>query len=250
MSDGGRKGKDWNLAFVALAFGLYTLVESGSFNYQLQYAVWNFHWGTTQMGLWLSGTGVGRAITLCFIVPWVTEYLSRNWLENPSASSDESLDPNAEINVAASESQPPCNAARTDLALTRLSVAVDFFCFLLALLSIGPISWTVGTQLAALSSGFPPFIQSLALSFIPQDESNAGALFAGLGVLQTICSGILGPIMFGTLCTAAVATFPKAMFALCALLLASAFSLVYSLRLPRDEAASPEDQETRVLLQN
>ena len=47
----------------------------------------------------------------------------------------------------------------------------------------------------------------------PQDTSNAGRLFGALAAIQSVGQMILGPLIFGVVYAATVATFPKAIFA-------------------------------------
>jgi len=235
ITNSGEQGKDWSLALVATAYGTFTLVKAGLYGYKLQYAIFNFGWSSVELGIWLTFIGIGRAFNLCVVVPLVTRYITG---KRPSMSlptdppESQSLLPNSE-----SHNPPP---SQHDLTLARISVAIEFCCYVLILLSIGPKSWTVGTQLTSFSTGFEPFSHSLALSLIPGGENKAGALFGGLSVLQALCSGIFGPFIFGTIYVHTVTTLPKAIFAVGLLLLAVALALLCSLRLSRTKISLEE----------
>lgn len=231
-TEGNGKGKDWNLTSVAIAFGIFSLLM-GAYPYKFQYAIGNFGWDSVQLGIWLSFIGIGRALALCVVIPLVARLIrrSRPPIALPVGDS-EPLSPDAESGT--SITLPSAHPAHHDLILARISVAIEFFCYILLLLSTGPKSWTIGTQLSSFSSGFAPMLQSVALSLVRGEENNAGALFGGLSVLQALCSGIIGPFIFGTVYMFTVGSFPKAIFAVGLGIAAVTFILVCTLRLPQD----------------
>lgn len=95
----------------------------------------------------------------------------------------------SQILLRDTEDEPlPCSPhpAHNDLALTRISGAIVVVSYLLIVLSTGPVSWTFATQLGSLSSGFSPFISSVAFFLLPGGKDQAGAFFGGLGVVQTL----------------------------------------------------------------
>ncbi|KDQ18950.1 hypothetical protein BOTBODRAFT_28428 [Botryobasidium botryosum FD-172 SS1] len=235
----GGRGRDWNITFVAIAFGFFSLLM-GAYPFKFQYAIGNFGWGSVQLGIWLSFIGIGRAVALCIVVPLVARLIKRA-TSGPIAlpvSSEEPLQHDAESNTAAVGRSHP---AHYDLIMARISVAIEFFCYVLLLLSTGPKSWIVGTQLSSFSSGFAPMLQSVALSLVRGETNNAGALFGGMSVLQALCSGIIGPFVFGTVYMFTVGSFPKAIFIVGLGITAVTFGLVCALRLPlnREPVSQP-----------
>ncbi|KDQ17926.1 hypothetical protein BOTBODRAFT_29237 [Botryobasidium botryosum FD-172 SS1] len=233
--ENGRKQKDWNLTIVAIAFGIFTLLQ-GSYPYKFQYAIGMFGWDSVQLGIWLTFIGVGRALNLCVVVPLATKYLKRE--KQPIAlptDSPESEPLLSDLEGCTAPAQLARHPAQYDLILTRLSVVNEFLCYTILTLSVGPKSWTLGTQLSSFSTGFAPLIQSLALSLVRGEngnENNAGALFGGLSVLQALCSGIVGPFIFGTVYVVTVATFPKTIFCVALSITVITFALLGAVRLP------------------
>jgi len=179
------------------------------------------------------------------VIPLVTRLVKRVSSSGPIAlpvGSEEPLQHDAENNTAAVGRSHP---AHHDLIMARISVAIEFFCYVVLLLSTGPKSWTIGTQLSSFSSGFSPMLQSVALSLVRGEANNAGALFGGLSVLQALCSGIIGPFIFGTVYVFTVGSFPKAIFIVGLGITAVTFGLVCVLRLPPNREPVSQPGETR-----
>lgn len=108
--------------------------------------------------------------------------------------------PHAEVNVDVSESAPLVHSTDTEnvpsvstrhpaydnLLLTQGSVAIEIVCYFLIVLSTGSKSWIFATLLSTCAKGFTPFVQSVALSLLPEGAQRAAELFAGLGVVQSL----------------------------------------------------------------
>ena len=122
---------------------------------------------------------------------------------------------------------------RFDMSLIRGSLFVDLCSHLLVALAppeYGPAGgqalFVGATALSSFGAGLVPAVNSLALCILqaqaeaaaaagapPQDTSNIGRLFGALAAIQSVGQMILGPLLFGVVYSATVATYPKAIFA-------------------------------------
>ncbi|KAG8810905.1 hypothetical protein FRC18_003760 [Serendipita sp. 400] len=65
---GNSQQKNWNLTFLAIAYGVITLLI-GSYQFKFQYANYTFGWTSQELGYWLSVIGALRAIHLIILLP-------------------------------------------------------------------------------------------------------------------------------------------------------------------------------------
>lgn len=133
-----------------------------------------------------------------------------------------------------------------DLILLRSSFFIE--CVSHTLVSFIPPTAGAGpfvafTTLSCLGTGVIPAVNSLALCILqmqseasaaaggpPQDTTNVGRLFGALASIQCVGQMILGPLIFGVVYSATVATFPKTIFATAAAITLVALALLCLLR--------------------
>ncbi|CAE7098979.1 unnamed protein product [Rhizoctonia solani] len=113
-----------------------------------------------------------------------------------------------------------------DLFVARLSVGIEFCAFFLLCSTTSASGFVVTTALSIFGAGASPALQSLALGILGGDEKDVGRLFGALTTLGSIASMILSPMIFGSLYTLTVATFPKAIFVVVAAVFAVALAFL------------------------
>ncbi|KAH7341322.1 hypothetical protein B0J17DRAFT_646103 [Rhizoctonia solani] len=99
-----------------------------------------------------------------------------------------------------------------DLLVARLSMVMDFWSYFLLCSSTSATGFVLTTTLSAFGGGTSPALQSLALGVLGGEEKDVGRLFGALSMLSSISSTILSPMIFGTLYSLTVTTYPKAIF--------------------------------------
>ncbi|KAJ1308003.1 hypothetical protein OPQ81_002076 [Rhizoctonia solani] len=99
-----------------------------------------------------------------------------------------------------------------DLLVARLSMVIDFWSYFLLCSSTSATGFVLTTTLSAFGGGTSPALQSLALGILGGEEKDVGRLLGALSMLSSISSMILSPMIFGSIYSLTVATFPKAMF--------------------------------------
>ncbi|KAF9520614.1 hypothetical protein BS47DRAFT_1286818 [Hydnum rufescens UP504] len=249
-------GRDWNLTWLALAYFVHASL-GGSGEYKIQYAAAAFHWTSEQLGYWLTAIGITSSLQLLIILPLIYRLLGprRSPLRDPDVPSDSPtqplLDAAPPTNPSASAGTSPHNlslnpshdqrmsrrqahrVATFDLRVTKISAFINLLSYLLVCIVAGPLLFTASTCLAPLGVGFGPGLQSLAIALMPRGGEDAGKLFGALALISALSAQIIGPTFFGAAYIATVATFPKAIFLLSALLLLGTTGFLFFIRLPR-----------------
>ena len=115
---------------------------------------------------------------------------------------------------------PPHNPG-FDLVVARLSLGVELLQYTLVLLSTNTHLFVAATLISSFSGGYTPSVQALAVELSSRNSpvkpvgstaENYGQLFGALGVLQALCSQMIGPVLFGSVFVGTVDYFPKAIF--------------------------------------
>lgn len=115
---------------------------------------------------------------------------------------------------------PPHDPA-FDLVIAKLSLGIELLQYTLAVLSQNTNLFIAATLISAFSGGYTPSIQALAVELSGRNApakpagsnvGNFGQLFGALGVIQALCSQMIGPALFGGVFVATVKYFPKAIF--------------------------------------
>lgn len=97
----------------------------------------------------------------------------------------------------------------------------------------------IATSLTSFGSGSIPSLSSTVLGYVRyrnaqgellDQEEDVGALFGSLAVLQALGQAIIGPIVFGTVYSLTVATYPKGVFLLASGVTGLALLLLCSVR--------------------
>ena len=158
-----------------------------------------------------------------------------------------------------------------DLFLTRLCFVLDILSHTFVVLSPSPsatihalsnrtassysqIMFVAASSLSSFGSGVVPAVQSLALSILQSrsisnakagckgEDVDIGRLFGALAVLQAVGQMILGPLIFGFIYSATVATFPKAIFTTAGGICVVSIAFVFLIR----PVAGPKGKRRRV----
>jgi len=128
-----------------------------------------------------------------------------------------------------------------DLALARISLFIDVISYAIIALVPTALAFTLGNMSAAMGSGFSPAIYSVALAlYRRRGGTESGRLFGALGVVQGLCSQILGPAIYGLVYMKTVATFPQAIYFASVIALVISCMLLVFVKLPKE----PRDQES------
>ncbi|KAI0341888.1 MFS general substrate transporter [Trametopsis cervina] len=241
-----RPKRDWNLLLLALAYGSTQLII-GSYTYKFQYTASAFGWTSEEIGYWLSMVGVTRALYLTAILPLCIKLFKSTPKTGPihlPADSDESrTESNTDPETLASKSTTH-HALAFDLSLAKVSIAIEVVSYTLLCFANSAVPYTLFTMVDALGAGFEPAVSSVALGlYIQRGGTESGKLFGALSVVQSLCTFILGPIVFGTTFVKTVAIFPKAIFLLAAGAVTLSFFILLFVRLsPADGAFRPSGE--------
>ncbi|KAG9315207.1 major facilitator superfamily domain-containing protein [Chiua virens] len=248
--------KDWSLTFLGFSLFVHTL-SSGVFQIKYIYAEHVYEWGAEQLSYYVSFLGGIRACFLLALLPFILGTFKPVQAAVSSAGSAKPKLTKGHL----------FSLIRFDLLVVRCSMMIDFWSF--ALVAFFPLpsddpasTWRsqamfIGaTSLGCAGAGLMPAVQSLALCTLqgrnlaakeeiarlhgrvsPEDDApESGNLFAAMSILQLISSSILAPIMFATIYSETIASYPKAVFAAAAILVA--FAIVLTLFVRPDDRLS------------
>ncbi|KAH9045078.1 hypothetical protein EDB84DRAFT_1469066 [Lactarius hengduanensis] len=210
----GRRGRDWNLTLTGLALFLYVLADQ-VYNLKYLYVKHVYDWSTEQLGYYMSFLWIIRAANLLIIYLvshiLILAYFASNRKTPTKNSSPEHL----------------AAAIRFDQRIAAISLFTDASAN--ALVAISPTSsqplFVFLTSLGALTSGGHPALQSLgAVSLRAMGKGNeVGLVFGALGLVNA-------PWHIRSDLRETVATFPKAMFVMSAVMLYIAVTLLARVR--------------------
>lgn len=129
-----------------------------------------------------------------------------------------------------------------DFGLARVSLAIEVISYALVPFASTGLRYTVITMLGAFGSGFGPAMQSVALGlYTLRGGTESGRLFGALSVVQSLCSQVLGPALYGFTFMSTVRTFPAAIFFVTSASILVAFTFLALVRLPREGPANEEE---------
>ncbi|KZV76316.1 MFS general substrate transporter [Peniophora sp. CONT] len=229
----GRKGYDWNLTLVGVVQFIYIL-SIQVYNLKYLYTKHVYGWTGEQLGYYMSLLYVTRAINLLLLLPTVLAYFAPKRPTNNNAT-------------LFSLSQ----AIVFDRAVTAISYFTDATAN--ALVVLAPSSnqglFIFLTSLNSITSGGYPALQSLGAVTLQNmgRGSEIGLVFGAMGLINS-ASHIIAPGIYAALYGATVAKFPKAIFALSAVLLYLAVGALMLIRskinfLPSDGEYAPAPQD-------
>jgi MFS family permease len=111
-------------------------------------------------------------------------------------------------------------------------------------LGVSPELFVVLSILLTFSSGHSPAANSLALTLVG-DSRQSGRLFGGIAVIQALGASLVGPLMYGGLFSATVATFAEGIFVMAACGQFVAFVLFMCVRLPEGKEEETKAERGR-----
>uniref|UniRef100_A0A0W0EY72 Uncharacterized protein n=1 Tax=Moniliophthora roreri TaxID=221103 RepID=A0A0W0EY72_MONRR len=213
----GESRRDWNLTFVGGALFLY-LVSIGVYQIKYLYGTHVYSWKADQASFtWLLHV-VALDITSCES-PVIISYFK------PKPQHGESPSIQSEL--------------RSDKLLASTSLAVDGLSDALVVLvpSSSQFAFVALSCLSSFTSGGNPTLHSLAAVCLHASghSSEVGSLFGAMAVLSAIAH-VISPTIYAVTYGSTVASFPKAIFVLAAVLLGLA---VFLLSLVRSRHALP-----------
>ncbi|PCH37837.1 MFS general substrate transporter [Wolfiporia cocos MD-104 SS10] len=232
----GKRKRSWNLLLLAAGYGC-TIALKGDITYEYQYMSLTFGWTSEQLGYYTSALGATRAIYLTVLLPVIMKLLQPKLaaVRLPDEAYDHpqtSQTSNAEQPQARAEQAATPHSSTLDLALARISILIEVVAYIMMALAPNGYVFTAYAVFSALGVGFTPAINSVASALYTQNGGKElGKLFGALGVVQTICSQVLGPFLFGVTYMKTVATAPKAIFAVSVAALTTSFLLLAPIRL-------------------
>ncbi|KAI0930891.1 hypothetical protein AcV7_004954 [Taiwanofungus camphoratus] len=252
-----KKGKrDWSLVLLAAGYGMAVTIK-GSSAYKMQYLSLAFGWSAEEIGYWSSILSVALAVHLTVILPTIIKFFQ----PKPPAiqlpvEQDEPLHPSASSSSSSSPlpstkaSRPSLNQTFSptfDLAVARISLAIGVVSYILMTAAPNGYVFTVYTVFSAFSMGYSPATNSVASALYTRSGGKElGRLFGALAVVQTICSQIVGPFLFGVTYMKTVATFPSAIYLAAAGMLGASLVLFSCVSLQSARVfASSTDMEDR-----
>ncbi|KZS92595.1 hypothetical protein SISNIDRAFT_122114 [Sistotremastrum niveocremeum HHB9708] len=227
-----RKGKDWSLTLIALALFSY-LLSLGIFQIRYLYATHTYSWGTAQLSYYVSFVGAARAVYLLLVLPYLIKTFK------PTSDPTKRGTPAYDKTIA--------KEMHFDLTVAKCSLIIDMFSHSLVSLLDPSFErlFVAFSSMTSLGSGAVPSVHSLALciSQTYQDAGGPGAVFGALSMLQAVGSMIIGPLLFGLIFSETVAMFPRAIFAMAAVLLVISVSLMNFVRPSRRLEAMIRERE-------
>lgn len=131
-----------------------------------------------------------------------------------------------------------------DLYTIRLSLLFEALMFCILALGVSPELFVVLSILLTFSSGHSPAANSLALTLVG-DSRQSGRLFGGIAVIQALGASLVGPLMYGGLFSATVATFAEGIFVMAACGQFVAFVLFMCVRLPEGKEEETKAERGR-----
>ncbi|KZV83796.1 hypothetical protein EXIGLDRAFT_777185 [Exidia glandulosa HHB12029] len=189
------------------------------------------------MGYWLSTVGVMRALHLLVVLPIVIKLFKPR--PEPIQLDGEENDlltvPRPSTSRATSASSlfrrpRMAHPGSFDLVLARGSLVIDILSYVGTLFAMDGAQFTAATIVGAFGGGLSPAIHSLALLLFGTEET--GKLFGALSVVQTLCSQVIGPSLFGVVFMTTVSWFPKGIFVVAILGLTMSLGFMMLIRLP------------------
>ncbi|KAI0030125.1 major facilitator superfamily domain-containing protein [Vararia minispora EC-137] len=220
-SASGRVGRDWSLTWLALGL-LCVLLSAGIFQIKYLFAEHVYGWDSEQLSYYVTYAGGLRAMNMLFLMPFIITHFK------PKASGP--------VSTPADAFALSSRVMAFDLRVARTAVFLDILSHGLVLLPItnGPITFCAFTGLSSIAAAVVPTAQSVALSLFNRNprnvETGVGALFGAMSAIQAIGQMIIGPLLFGMVYSASVATFPKAIFALACGLVTASFCFLLLIR--------------------
>ncbi|KAI0699674.1 major facilitator superfamily domain-containing protein [Cytidiella melzeri] len=248
-----RKKRDWNLLCIAMSYGSLILLM-GSYAYKFQYTSFAFGWGSEQIGYWMSAVGATRAVHLTIILPLAIRLFKPKpktgpiHLPNVSTDNLSHLDADLEERTAPSTSSAAKHrSVPFDLAVSKVSLLVEAISYIAVCFTSTAPLYTIFTMSSAFGAGFAPAIQSVALAlYTERGGTESGKLFGAMSVVQSLCSQIIGPTVFGTIYMKTAGTFPKTIFYVAAGAVTFSFIVVMFVRSPHTTVGMHITGETAV----
>ncbi|KZT09657.1 MFS general substrate transporter [Laetiporus sulphureus 93-53] len=240
MEDGKqRRKRDWSLLLLAAGYGC-TIALKGDITYEYQYMSLMYGWTSEELGYYTSALGTTRTVYLTILLPLIMKTLQPKPAIQISTEQHKPLDYRSISRPTSpstkSQSPPPGSPSHhaspaLDLALARLSILIELVAYTLMALAPNGHLFTAYAIVSALGAGFTPAVNSVASAlYMQQGGRELGKLFGALGVVQTICSQVMGPFVFGVTYMKTVATFPQAIFVVTVAVLAVSFIMLVPTR--------------------
>ncbi|KDQ15965.1 hypothetical protein BOTBODRAFT_31419 [Botryobasidium botryosum FD-172 SS1] len=204
-----RRGKDYNLFILAIAYFFY-LLTSGLSPVKYLYAGHVFSWGANELGHYITLVSTIRAVFLLFLLPMIIKAFKPAPPSTPFKPNYTSGNP-APDTPAARRARLAQNI-KFDLRVARVSFVIELASYIAATASNSPLGFVISTSLTSFGGGAGPAAQSLALCLLPNPKEDSGKLFGAISMMQAISSGVLGPIAFGLVYSMTVAHFSKTIY--------------------------------------
>ncbi|PCH37836.1 MFS general substrate transporter [Wolfiporia cocos MD-104 SS10] len=263
VNDGAlkKKRRDWSLLLLATGSGCVSMLI-GAMTSKMQYMTVTFGWSSEQIGYWSSIVGASRAFHLTVFLPIIIKLLQ----PKPPAirlpvEPDEPLQPVPGSSAvplratspAKARSHSPASSHHAqhsptfDLLIARCSLGLEVVAYTLMAFAPSGTAFTAYSVMGAFGAGFGPAMSSIAsVLYMRNGGKELGKLYGALGVVQAICSQILGPLIYGMTLIRTVATFPKAIFFVSVGTLVLSLLLLSFIRLSPPVAPDAEEQGSHV----
>jgi hypothetical protein len=211
-----------------------------------------YGWTSQQLGYWLSTIGVIRAVYLIIILPAAIKFFhpdARTNRESQGASID---NPTQSPRPRGLPHDPAF-----DLVIARVSLLLELCQYFIATIATNITVWISASIIGSFGGGFSPSLQALAIELFNHRETivhgderageNYGQLFGALGVIQALCSQMLGPVLFGTIFVNTIKVYPKGIFVTGGVIVVAGLIFLSLIRVTRHDAV---DAEREPLLSN
>ncbi|KAF8583727.1 MFS general substrate transporter [Ramaria rubella] len=252
------RGLDWTLTLVSLSmFTFYLSLGLNQMKYL--YAKHVFSWDGETLSYYITAVGTARALHLLLILPTIIRLLKPPPVVNASQPTS-----TTQGKKVAPTPKGLLAEIKFDLLVAKVSAVVDILSHVLATLAlISSEALFVGfTTISSFGAGMTPALQSVAMSTLYLREgggqnnegpskggAEVGKLFGAFSVVQAVGSMILGPMLFGTVYSTTVRSYPKAIFVVAAGLLLVSLAMLLLIRPPRVDIPIEIRVETEVLVE-
>ncbi|KAF9479286.1 MFS general substrate transporter [Pholiota conissans] len=253
-----KRGKrDWSLTVVIIGYG-FTYCVVGSYSYKFQYANSTFGWNSEELGYFLGIVGGSRAVYLALILPVIIRlFKPKQTIQQPEvdipldSTTSEALDENTSTAstplLPSKPTSKEVHSSAFDLKLAKYALLLDIVAYAGMGLSRTSLPFTIFGALSALGAGFGPATEAVILTlYTSRGDTEKGKLLGAVGVVQAICSQIIGPAMFGLIYMKTVTLHPRTIYAVSVSTVIAALLLLNFVRLPKGNGSSqaaPEEVE-------
>ncbi|WOO81701.1 uncharacterized protein LOC62_04G005225 [Vanrija pseudolonga] len=233
-----RKGRDWNLFYLASVIFLLALAREES--PEVQYVMFSFGWGQVELGRRASLIAMWRTATVCSIIPLyrfvVKPFLVKRIVATAHGDTSEEAPLLSDGGGDAESLQTRANIV-ADLVFLGTSILIECLGYIAKGANSAGSFWpyAIGTAVALAGAPGSLVLNPLLLELGPP-ERPAGRIFGASAVLSAVGGTLLNSLLFNTVFGATIGWYPPTLFVVAAglyLIALVCVILVQAARVPR-----------------